>query len=116
MPVEGGGIHRAWYTGGRWAYVSVLLDGFTDYMFMTVDMSDPAKPREVGRWWIPGMNFRQVNTVMAGGAALRPASRNVAATALRRPARCRHARRHCRSHKPKLITHRIGHPVRRRHT
>jgi hypothetical protein len=19
MPVEGGGIHRVWYTGGRWA-------------------------------------------------------------------------------------------------
>ena len=57
MPVEGGGIHRAWYTGGRWAYVSVLLDGFTDYMFMTLDMSDPAKPQEAGRWWIPGMNL-----------------------------------------------------------
>ena len=57
MPVEGGGIHRAWYTGGRWAYVSVLLDGFTDYMFMTLDMNDPAKPREAGRWWIPGMNL-----------------------------------------------------------
>ena len=57
MPVEGGGIHRVWYTGGRWAYASVLLDGFTDYMFMTIDMSDPAKPREAGRWWIPGMNL-----------------------------------------------------------
>lgn len=57
MPVEGGGIHRVWYTGGRWAYVSVLLDGFTDYIFMTVDMSDPANPREAGRWWIPGMNL-----------------------------------------------------------
>src|SRR3954470_5025956 len=56
MPVEGGGIHRIWYTGGRWAYVSALLDGFTDYIFMTVDMSDPANPREAGRWWIPGMN------------------------------------------------------------
>jgi hypothetical protein len=32
MPVEGGGIHRIWYTGGRWAFVSVLLDGFTDYI------------------------------------------------------------------------------------
>ncbi len=30
MPVAGGGIHRIWYTGGRWAYVSALLDGFTD--------------------------------------------------------------------------------------
>ena len=57
MPIEGGGIHRIWYTGGRWAYVSVLLDGFTDYIFMTVDMSNPAQPREAGRWWIPGMNL-----------------------------------------------------------
>jgi hypothetical protein len=54
--VEGGGIHRIWYTGGRWAYVSALLDGFTDYIFMTVDLSDPVHPREGGRYWIPGMN------------------------------------------------------------
>ena len=57
MPVAGGGIHRVWYTGGRWAYASVLLDGFTDYMFMTIDMTDPAQPREAGRWWIPGMHL-----------------------------------------------------------
>jgi hypothetical protein len=56
MPVEGGGIHRIWYTGGRWAYVSALLDGFTDYIFMTVDMADPARPREAGRYWLPGMH------------------------------------------------------------
>lgn len=56
MPVEGGGIHRIWYAGGRWAYVSALLDGFTDYIFLTVDMSDPTQPREAGRWWIAGMN------------------------------------------------------------
>jgi hypothetical protein len=36
MPVEGGGIHRLWYT---------------------IDMSDPALPVEAGRWWIPGMNL-----------------------------------------------------------
>jgi hypothetical protein len=57
MPVEGGGIHRIWYTGGRWAYVSALLDGFTDYIFMTVDMSDPTRPRAAGRYWLPGMNL-----------------------------------------------------------
>lgn len=56
MPVEGGGIHRLWYTGGRWAYASVLLDGFTDYIFMTIDMTDPVKPKEAGRYWLPGMN------------------------------------------------------------
>ena len=57
MEVQGGGIHRAWYTGGAYAYASVLLDGFTDYIFITIDMRDPAKPCEAGRWWIPGMNL-----------------------------------------------------------
>jgi hypothetical protein len=56
MPVEGGGMHRIWYVGGRWAYVSALLDGFTDYIFMTVDMADPTRPKEAGRYWLPGMN------------------------------------------------------------
>ena len=44
MSIAGGGIHRIWYTGGRWAYVSALLDGFTDYIFVTVDMQDPTRP------------------------------------------------------------------------
>jgi len=57
MEVQGGGIHRVWYTGGRWAYASALLGGFTDYIFITIDMSDAAQPQQVGRWWIPGMNL-----------------------------------------------------------
>ncbi len=57
MPVNGGGIHRIWYTGGRWAYASALIDGFTDYIFITIDMSDPTHPREAGRFWLPGMNL-----------------------------------------------------------
>jgi len=56
MPVKGGGIHRIWYTGGRYAYASALLDGFTDYIFITIDMADPTQPREAGRFWLPGMN------------------------------------------------------------
>jgi hypothetical protein len=56
MPIDGGGIHRIWYTGGRWAYMSALIDGFTDYIFLTVDMTDPTRPREAGRYWIPGMH------------------------------------------------------------
>ena len=56
MAADGGGIHRLWYVGGRWAYASALLDGFTDYIFITIDMADPTRPHEAGRWWIPGMN------------------------------------------------------------
>ncbi|NNL73784.1 MAG: hypothetical protein HKP29_10505, partial [Silicimonas sp.] len=57
MDVEGGGVHRIWYVGGRWAYASVLLDGFTDYIFVTIDMADPTNPKEAGRYWLPGMNI-----------------------------------------------------------
>ncbi len=45
MPVEGTGLHRLWYVGGRWAYASALLDGFSDYILITIDMPDPQKPR-----------------------------------------------------------------------
>ena len=82
MPVDGGGIHRIWYTGGRWAYVSALLDGFTDYIFMTVDMSGPGEA--------------------AGGRTLldprhEPGGRRDAGLARRqplRPASCHRQRRH----------------------
>lgn len=57
MPVEGGGLHRAYYTGGRWAYASALLDGFSDYILVTIDMADPTKPVLAGKYWLPGMNL-----------------------------------------------------------
>ena len=56
FPVEGVGIHRIWYVGGRWAYVSALLDGFTDYILLIVDLADLTRPVEAGRFWLPGMN------------------------------------------------------------
>jgi hypothetical protein len=56
LPVDGVGVHRAWHIGGRYAYVSALPEGFTDYIFMVVDLADPTHPVEAGRWWLPGMN------------------------------------------------------------
>jgi hypothetical protein len=56
MPVEGIGLHRIWWVGGRYAYASVHFDGFTDHILATIDMADPAKPQIVGRWWLPGMH------------------------------------------------------------
>ena len=57
MPVEGTGLHRIWYVGGRWAYASAMIDGFSDYILVTIDMQDPTKPQIVGRYWLPGMNL-----------------------------------------------------------
>lgn len=56
MPIEGVGLHRLWYTGGRWAYASALLDGYTDYILVTIDLADPAHPQIAGRFALPGMN------------------------------------------------------------
>jgi hypothetical protein len=57
MPVKGDGLHRLWYVGGRWAYASALLEGFSDYIMITIDMADPTHPKEAGRFWLPGMNL-----------------------------------------------------------
>ena len=56
LEVEGLGLHRIWWPGGRWAYASALLDGFTDHILITIDLADPTQPRIAGRWWIPGMH------------------------------------------------------------
>lgn len=56
MPLDGLGVHRIWYTGGQWAYISALPPGFSDDIFIIVDMSDPTNPKPVSRLWLPGMN------------------------------------------------------------
>jgi hypothetical protein len=55
MGVEGLGLHRIWWSGERYAYASAILDGYTDHIFISIDLRDPAQPREAGRWWVPGM-------------------------------------------------------------
>ena len=57
MPVEGVGVHRIWYVGGRWAYMSAMLDGFSNFIFLIVDMADPTQPKIAGKYWLPGMNI-----------------------------------------------------------
>ena len=51
----GKGVHRIVWEGGRYAYVSATPEGFDDRIWVVVDMSDPERPTEAGRWWWPGM-------------------------------------------------------------
>ena len=48
LSLHGIGIHRIWYVGGRWAYVSALIDGFTDYIFLTIDRPIRVSPKWQG--------------------------------------------------------------------
>ncbi len=56
LPSTGVGVHRLWYPGGRYAYASVLPEGFSDYIFKVIDLADPQKPEWLGSYWLPGMN------------------------------------------------------------
>jgi hypothetical protein len=49
----GGGVHRFDFDG-RYAYISPTVEGYIGNIMMILDLADPAKPVEVGRWWIPG--------------------------------------------------------------
>jgi hypothetical protein len=50
----GRGVHRIVWTGGRYAHMSAIPNGFRDRIWVVVDLADPARPAEAGRWWWPG--------------------------------------------------------------
>lgn len=52
---SGSGVHRYDFDG-RYAYISPTAEGFIGNIVMILDLLDPARPAEVGRWWIPGQN------------------------------------------------------------
>jgi hypothetical protein len=47
------GVHRFDFDG-RYAYISPTMDGYVGNIVMILDLKDPARPEEVGRWWMPG--------------------------------------------------------------
>lgn len=54
------GAHCLWYVDGHYAHLTTGAADFEphnqldDQFHMIVDVSDPANPQEVGRWWLPG--------------------------------------------------------------
>jgi hypothetical protein len=50
---DGNGVHRFTFDG-RYAYLSPQVEGYVGNIVMILDFKDPARPEEVGRWWMPG--------------------------------------------------------------
>jgi hypothetical protein len=54
------GVHALWFVDGKTVHMSSGSADFTptnpldDQFYRIVDVSNPAQPREVGRWWYPG--------------------------------------------------------------
>ncbi|MBF6569855.1 MAG: hypothetical protein IVW54_13375 [Candidatus Binataceae bacterium] len=51
----GAGVHRFSFDG-RYAYISPSVEGYVGRIVMILDLADPSKPVEAGRWWIPGQH------------------------------------------------------------
>ena len=47
------GVHRFTFDG-RYAYLSPDLEGYRGNIVGILDLADPTRPQEVGRWWMPG--------------------------------------------------------------
>lgn len=56
LDVPGLGVHRVFWDGGDWAYISALPPGFSDDIFMIVDFRNPEKPQVVSKLWKEGMH------------------------------------------------------------
>jgi hypothetical protein len=54
------GVHQLWFCDGEYVHLSAGAPDFTprnqldDQFYRAFDVRNPAKPTEVGRWWLPG--------------------------------------------------------------
>jgi hypothetical protein len=56
LPIDGLGVHRIWYAGGRYAYASARETGYRNRILIAVDLADPTRPLVASRWWWPGQH------------------------------------------------------------
>jgi len=54
------GVHQLWFVDGDYVHMSSGADDFTphrkmdDQIYRIIDVRNPSKPKEAGRWWLPG--------------------------------------------------------------
>ena len=51
----GFGVHR-FDMDENYAYISTEMEGYVGNILVIYDLADPARPREVSRWWMPGQH------------------------------------------------------------
>jgi hypothetical protein len=52
----GTGTHRNFYSGDRYVHLAAGMPGYDGNIYVIIDISDPARPVEAGRWWVPGQH------------------------------------------------------------
>lgn len=56
LPMSGKGVHRVTFDGLPYAYMSGSDEEYSDQFLIIADLGNPAQPKEVSRWWAPGMH------------------------------------------------------------
>ena len=56
-PCGGKGVHRMTWWEGDIAWVTAGADDYSDQFLCVMDLADPSRPAEIGRWWLPGMRL-----------------------------------------------------------
>jgi hypothetical protein len=51
----GRGVHRFWFADGCYAHLPTSAEGFSNRIYSIVDVQEPTRVREVGKWWLPGL-------------------------------------------------------------
>ncbi len=54
-PCGGKGVHRVTYWRPPYAYVTAGDDSVSNQFLVILDLTDPSRPTEAGRWMLPGM-------------------------------------------------------------
>src|SRR3972149_5067254 len=52
LRVPGKGVHRMWFSDGKYAHVSSTMSGFKERVYLIADISDPSNPRPGGRAYV----------------------------------------------------------------
>ncbi len=67
------GVHQLWFCDGEYVHMSAGAADFQshrrgdDQFYRIIDIRNPSKPEEVGRWWVPGVRVGDSEDV-AGAA------------------------------------------------
>ncbi|MBD0417732.1 hypothetical protein H0H10_00760 [Streptomyces sp. TRM S81-3] len=67
----GTGTHRNLYPGGRYVHLAAGMPGHQGNIYVILDIADRSRPREAGRWWVPGQREDEA-ALRDGDTAWRP--------------------------------------------
>lgn len=68
----GQGVHRSFYNGGRYAYITGCDNGYESFILRIIDLQDPSHPVEAGRFCVPEQIITENSETKFGDHLFKP--------------------------------------------